>query len=121
MTDTFRSFGKTPGDLGINQAEFDALVKVLRMLESGNIASDAFGMGHVDSRRGHCIAGWARIVSMEGAFDRPVFPYWFTKKGLRRLFYPNVGNWGRIGTAEAAAAIRNYLNTGEPRWQAVLV
>lgn len=125
---------KTPAALGIADHEFDALVKVLGMLEREEIkhASEcepvvgslfnmcSFGRD-TDCGTIGCIAGWARVVSNGKAFpwatdannlspDEPT-------KMLEALFYPSCGAyWGDITPSQAATALRSYLTTGDPCW-----
>jgi hypothetical protein len=121
--------------LGITAAEQAALVKVLGMLERGELRhvteqqvrsnsdeqyGDAFCMVWWDTRHdGYrcgticCIGGWAeRVGNLE-----------FVKmdKSLKDLFYPdsNKGGW-EATPAQAATALRSYLTTGEPRWAEAL-
>lgn len=100
-------------DLGIEPAEHDALVNVLGMLERGEI-TDA----EIDSSAWPtCCVGWARRVGGKHLFPKP-YREW--PKGLHDL----VGGTG-LGrdcrnAAEQARVLRNYLTTGEPRWDTAL-
>ena len=138
---------KTPTDLGISDAEFEALVKVLGMMERGEISyvrvSDddeawdhkgqyvgLFNMNEVYSTTqcgtAACIAGtcdWLFVTKFQGRFwsgfsDRGDLP-----ASLRDLFAPNVideETWKDLSVEQAAIAIRNYLSSGEARWTEVL-
>lgn len=41
--------------------------------------------------------------------------------GLSDLFYPPFDDWEKITTEESVQAIDNYLNTGDPNWEEILV
>ena len=59
-----------PSALGISEVEFDALVKVLGMLERGEIPDDQFTMRRIQHPCGTpaCLCGWANHVSEGRAF-----------------------------------------------------
>jgi hypothetical protein len=129
---------KTPADLQITDAEFDALVKVLGMLEREEIAyapssyhdpnldsvPQFFNMltvdGIADCGTTGCICGWARHVGGDRLLflDRPFF--------LDDLFCMASSGAYRGRAAEdilpheAAIALRNYLTHGKPRWNEAL-
>ena len=124
---------KTPADLGINDAEFEALLKVLGMLERGDlkhqpddnlpIMPNGFSMNTwlMESRCGTlgCIKGWARVVSR----DYELFADYTrndTVYGLFTVDHLHEKPWSEISTEEAAIALRNYLTSGEPRWAEAL-
>lgn len=132
---------KTPADLRLTDLEFEALVKVLGMLERGELKhgdfkrrepGDWFNMKSygLTDKCGTigCIAGWARVVSNGVAFpwaesDTANPLYNFTaKKNLRTLFIPSLmaSCWDKITPAQAAIALRNYLTHGEARWAEAL-
>ena len=70
----------TPSALGISDAELDALVKVLGMLERGEIPEDQFTMRRVQHpcRTPACLCGWANHVSAGRAFPHvPSHPMMF--------------------------------------------
>lgn len=136
---------KTAAELGITDAEFDALYKVLGMLEReelkympattgdvppeyNNFVPEFFNMAltHTQNSCGSacCILGWARHV----AGDRTLFhgrtP---ANSDLFRMahdaglsIYPGKFS-NEILPDEAAIALRNYLTFGEARWAEVLV
>lgn len=133
----------TPSALAISDAEFDALVKVLGMLERGEIPNDQFNMRRVQHpcRTPACLCGWANHVSAGRAFpleaqSRPsLFPSLFTKtttygprwKELPRPVLQLFGYGGRptdpvyaASPSQAAIALRNFLSRGEPRWDEAL-
>jgi hypothetical protein len=124
-------------DLGIKDVEFEALIKVLGMLEreelkhcvSGpNYAMEpnGFNMGDWCTRRGECgtvacIGGWVAIITEQDPRD-----YVKDAKGhLRELYYPPQGAkgemlFGEIKPPQAATALRSYLSTGEANWAEAL-
>lgn len=122
---------KTPADLGIADAEFEALMKVLGMLERGELkhaanpfayqGHDGFHMSDFDYKDDDsvcgtvcCIAGWcdriaATSLSVKCMQDK--LPY-----ELDTLFMGPA----MTTPAQAAIALRNYLTFGEPRWDDAL-
>lgn len=124
---------KTSTELGILDAEFEALLKVLGMLERGELrhsfpldairkTSIGFSMNFwgyeppaVACGTVHCIGGWAEAI-----LGKP-FKHYDRKSNLGRLFWPRqVAGWDRITPSHAAIALRNYLTHGEPRWAETL-
>lgn len=124
---------KTPADLGIADADFDALAKVLGMLERQeiedlpkgprtfslaplNVDLSKFYMGMVtvgtDCGTAGCILGWARHVARNRIFPETCGPT-YRSTPLGRLFF---GDGIFANGAQAAIALRNYLTHGEPRW-----
>lgn len=128
-----------PAALGISDIEFESLVKVLGMLERGEIEympatwrdcprrSDPvtpkfFNMCLIETENNCgtacCILGWARHV----AGDRTLFGGELHQplKDLFRLGDTSDGYVGKFSEemlpSEAAVALRSYLTTGEPRW-----
>ncbi len=61
---------KTAKELGLADAEVEALITVLGMLERGDIARAEFHMGHFrhECRTPACICGWAHHISGGQAF-----------------------------------------------------
>lgn len=132
---------KTAADLQLSNAEFEALVKVLGMLErneiphhSDNSSIDRFDMGTWYSDAcgtAGCIAGWAHHISGRAVFK---FVSGFggpTTDGLETLFCPFPCSafdsasaasraFRNIQPEQAAIALRNYLTSGEPRWSEAL-
>lgn len=126
---------KTPADLGIQDAEFEALVKVLGMLERREIAAAHFTMDRVGGmqegylKAGHgcgtagCLLGWARFVA-----DRKLFEDFSICSGsaLCRLFMfacesDPIHQLRKLVTpAQAAIGLRNFLTTGEACWTEVM-
>lgn len=124
---------KTPADLKITNAEFDSLVKVLGMLERGEImkgpkrirpwsidnlpAPTLFDMHFeaIGTKCGTvcCFLGWAKHVSQVPVFNRSMR---FTAE-LHELTFPQVpGALDCNDPAKGAIALRNYLTHGEARW-----
>lgn len=126
---------KTPAELQITDAEFEALVKVLGMLERGDIKPSKFSMHHPgdqdtwtidDCGTPACIAGWARYVAGDRIFDRAAYspsPY---SQELSNLFMMGRArcDWPAspfLATPhQAAIALRGYLTTGQTRWDEAL-
>lgn len=121
---------KTPADLKITNAEFDALRKVLGMLERDevphappplafkNVPASEPVYFNMDSWSAPsscgtvcCIGGLAEMVGNLGlgSLTRDKRP------ALAPLFYPKCSDH-LITPSQAAIALRNYLTTGEPRW-----
>lgn len=121
---------RTATDLGISDIEFESLVKVLGMLERGEIKERQLHMHQVGSPEcgtPACILGWARHVAHD-SFPHRIFPERGTM-GVRDLFLmcASARTWtavksarAGIGPAQAAIALRNYLVTGEPKWSEAL-
>ena len=124
----------TPSALGISDVEFEALVKVLGMLERGEISDDQFTMRRVQHpcRTPACLCGWANHVSAGRAFPLQAKPgvtvFSKTTYGPRWREMPRpvlelFGYGGRptdpvyaASPPQAAIALRNFLTQGEPRW-----
>lgn len=124
---------KTPTDLGISDIEFDALLKVLGMLEREEIKPEQFTMDRVLHNCGTpaCMCGWANYVSEGKAFPlrnrkySTMEPSWKRiPKDLLILFAygssagPDMAR--RATTSQAANALRSYLTHGEARWAEAL-
>lgn len=114
---------KTPTDLGLSDAEFESLLKVLGAMERGEIKPHQFNMEYWESpcRTAHCIGGWADHMSAGDVFDNLPTP------AINELFYPECYQVGTVlvsgfkaTTVQAASALRNYLTTGEPNWAEAL-
>jgi hypothetical protein len=128
----------TPSALGISDVEVDALVKVLGMLERGEISDDQFTMRRVQHpcRTPGCLCGWANHVSAGRAFPLQAKPgltiFSNTTYGPRWREMPRpvlelFGYGGRptdpvyaATPSQAAIALRNFLTQGEPRWAEAL-
>lgn len=127
---------KTPADLRITDVEFDALYKVLGMLERDevkyaplgepicgrDITPVFFNMALVKSNgecgTAACIMGWARYFGGDDLFRRLLTP------ALNDLFCmghePGSPFRGKLPEdilpSDAAPALRSYLTHGEPCW-----
>ncbi len=129
----------TPSALGLSDVEFESLVKVLGMLERGEIPDDIFTMRRVQHpcRTPACLCGWANHVSAGRAFPLQAPARWSLfstavayaprwkelPQPVLRLF----GFGGRptdpvyaATPSQAAVALRNFLTQGEPRWAEAL-
>src|SRR4051812_17816659 len=98
--------------LGVTQEEWAALIKVLGMLERGELVHRKnFRMDDWDCGTAACIGGWAdRLFNVDFNRRDP-------NAGLDELFMATgVAQWGDITEEQAAIALRNYLTTGRPRW-----
>ncbi|MBX9774483.1 MAG: hypothetical protein K2Y71_08710 [Xanthobacteraceae bacterium] len=127
-----------PSALGLSDVEYESLVRLLGMLERGEIPDDQFTMRRVQHpcRTPACLCGWANHVSGGRAFPleaKPgatVFsnatyaPRWRDMPHrLKDLF----AYGGRAtdpvylaSPSQAAIALRNFLTEGEPRWTEAL-
>ena len=127
---------KTPADLGLTDIEFESLLRVLRMLERGEIKeapqTARFGMwlgaepptmfrmanvmGSCECGTAACLLGWARHI----AGDERLLEA--STKGCHpanELFFPRKDRGVAIACrnpAIGAIALRNFLTFGEPRW-----
>jgi hypothetical protein len=118
---------KTAKELGLADAEVEALITVLRMLEREDIAQEQFHMGHFrhECRTPACICGWAHHISSGRAFPElsspygPIILYRRLSHSTGALFRLTAarGSGSEITPAQAAVALRNYLTHGEPRWE----
>jgi hypothetical protein len=128
-----------PSALGISNVEFESLVKVLGMLERGEIPASEFTMRRVQHpcRTPACLCGWANHVSGGKAFPLHPQSRWSlfgnpTTYGPRWKEQPQrvrelFGYGGRTtdpvyaaSPSQAAIALRNFLTHGEARWAEAL-
>lgn len=126
-------------ELRISKQLYQALQKVLKRLETGDLVHIGQGMEHdayFDFLETHecpngfnmrtllntnkkcgtvgCIAGWAAI---EMGISPSKIPGWDIP-ALQDLFYPPIFDpYSSITTAQAAQALRNYLTLGSPDWE----
>jgi hypothetical protein len=129
---------KTHIELGLSEIEHKSLVKVLGMLERGEIPAEQFHMAttggdmkgnwwvdpNAECGSPACICGWARHVSgvSPRIFDGSTEKGWGKYQiGLRNLFQMagDCSDGGPVdmdSTEEAAIALRAYLTTGRPVW-----
>jgi hypothetical protein len=127
-----------PSALGLSDVEFESLVKLLGMLERGEVPDDQFTMRRVQHpcRTPACLCGWANHLSGGRAFPLEA------KAGLTvfssttyaprwREMSPRLQNLFAYGgraidpvyaatPSQAAIALRNFLTDGEPRWAEAL-
>jgi hypothetical protein len=116
-------------DLGISEVERDALIATLFAFERGEI--DNFTMRHFRENCGTpaCICGWANyfsegrafaeVTSMSGVLATKRL-YHRLPKQLQYLFdIQGLPQQSGATQAQAAAAMSNYLTSGEPRWDEV--
>lgn len=103
---------KTPQQLAIPQTNFDALVKVLGMLEREEIPADKFTMrvvGNPECGAPGCIKGWAESIGYNDDAS--------ALSAITGLFFPmDIYCYSATG-AQAATALRSYLTTGDPNWR----
>lgn len=131
---------KTAADLRISEAGHGALIKVLGMLERGEIKHQpildfyepltritrAVGFNMFDFySRGDCgtvccLCGWAEVVGELEPFSLAAER--LKNHALDVLFEPDRSLSPRedITATEAAAALRSYLSTGEANWAEAL-
>jgi hypothetical protein len=113
---------KTATDLKIKDAGLSALIKVLGMLERGEIEAEKFNMetvGQPDCGTAGCILGWTRTIGIDEFFGLAVsacLPP--LNKPLSALFY--TGNAFGATREQAATALRSYLTTGDANWAEAL-
>lgn len=131
---------KTPADLKIDDAEFDALRKVLGMLERAEllpldtgVKGDVFCMSATYSNEHSCgtigcIGGYAAVAMGLTGHSIKGHVYKYEKGGaLSELYFPRGTGAGRllaglrnVTPSQGAIALRNYLTHGEPRWAEAL-
>jgi hypothetical protein len=116
-------------DLSITEVERDALIATLFAFERGEI--DNFTMRRFREECGTpaCICGWANYFSEGSAFaEVSSMPGTLAVKRLHRrlpkqlqYLFDIQGLPQQAGAtqAQAAAALANYLTSGEPRWDEV--
>ena len=123
-----RSF-KSHDELQLTEPQHSALIKVLGMLERGELVRDdnrdhpnSFTMKGfwVDfnsmgiNKRGGCLCGWACHILRENNDD--LVTNKFHNGSAAELFCGGVN----ATCDQAARALNNYLVTGAPRWAEVL-
>jgi hypothetical protein len=131
---------KTAADLRIPDSWVDALVKVLGMLERGEIQKVALSNYQAPSRLKRsetpigfnmrqfyarsecgtvcCLGGWAEYIGRLKTGTLIHGRLVTGREELDVLFDPSAYGHGLepITTSQAAIALRNYLTHGEPRW-----
>lgn len=121
---------KTSEELGIVHEVHTALVDILRMMDTGelnHVEVRMTGTGEVIVGEGGnfnmqvwscgtvgCIGGWVdKLTGNSASEDIP--------RELNNLYYPpSRFIYQNITVAQAAAALRNYLNEGAPQWERVM-
>jgi len=126
----------TADQLNLTARQHDALIKVLGMLERGELKhgpyhlskAKIFNMGTWWIEGGcstaGCIGGWANHIAGSVLFNG-IRNY---NAPLRCLLYPGAEpecedsniRYSSITTEEAAQALSNYLTTGKADWRSVL-
>lgn len=106
-------------ELGIDERLHESLIKVLGMLERGEIKPKCFTMrlpewslyNEPTCSTPCCILGWARVVGKKRYLGID-----------HQLFYPSDGNsvGYEANPTQAARVLRHYLATGEVTWAAVM-
>jgi hypothetical protein len=127
-----------PSALGLSDVEFESLVKVLGMLERGEISDDQFTMRRVQHpcRTPACLCGWANYISAGRAFplhakpgatvfsSKTLSPRWREMPSrLQELFAYGGRPTDAVYLAtpsQAAIALRSYLTHGEAHWDEAL-
>jgi hypothetical protein len=120
-----------PDVLGISATAQAALIKVLGMLERGelhycrrgdDIRPNGFNLANhrVELACGTvaCIAGWADIAARPRRLN--LLRQAAKRAALADLFAPENLSWHAVRPEQAACALRNYLTLGEPRWSDVI-
>src|SRR5271170_4938369 len=125
---------KTAKDLGLNNAERNALIKTLVLLETEKIKhagfSTSWDLEYDGKFTGHfnmatwgraapcgtvaCIGGTADRI---GQLERSIADSARGNRALSELFNPScidICQWVEITPEEAARALRSYLTTGDP-------
>lgn len=121
---------KTPADLGVSKVEFYALIKVLGMLERGELVDhkcinshgkfeptipNGFNMNCSGEKTAcgtvACIGGWIAIL-----LEKPHTYVYETRANLHNLFWGYLPN---TTVAEAAIATRNFLTFGTALWNEI--
>lgn len=138
---------KTAADLGISDIELDALIKVLGMLERGELVHgkyplassfrkpNEFNMGVTLKRYGECgtvgcLMGWAHVVSGNKAFKACINRTFQNEADIMAVLPGNLtdlfGLKERVALlsdrtpAQSATALRSYLTTGDANWAEAL-
>lgn len=138
---------KTAADLSLTEREHSALIGVLGMLERDEVRhvpvkrtfksrlaprekTYLFNMEHFytksDCGTAACIAGAADLFFGSAFIVHAGFGAglrFALSRQARELFAPRAiseDDWSQITTAQAAAALRSYLTTGEANWAEAL-
>lgn len=132
---------KPAADLGITDSDHDALIKLLAILERGEVRhveikdgtcvdpagefTGAFNMANIytagDCGTAACMAGTCDWL-LGTKFAPGGYPADWPET-LHDLFCPDAieeKDWNTITVPQAASALRNYLTLGQPCWDEVL-
>lgn len=127
---------KSHVDLGIGEVEQTSLVKVLGMLERGELQHGMYPLARMFRQSNEsnmatllneancgtigCIAGWAHHISGGEAFPEIAAGNWEVRwnRSLIDLFGigRSIGSLYHLTPAQAATALRSYLTTGDAKW-----
>lgn len=122
-------------DLGISEAQKDALIKTLVLMETdklvhvrppdeinwyamesftGKFNMDAWNLSYEGCGTVACIGGTAEMVGGVSFGERHID----LPENLYSLFYPGdiFDDWEKITVEQASRALRSYLTTGHARW-----
>jgi hypothetical protein len=124
---------KTAAELGVNEAEMSALIRVLGMLEREELPhdpnceterGDAFRMNGLwhgnECGTVGCIAGHVAAQVSKGTEYRFAQEFQDRNEQLADLCLPIESELSEITPSQAASALRNFLTLGEARWAEVL-
>lgn len=116
--------------LDIIDQEFEGLVKVLGMLERGELRhvphhkpsskkGNGFRMADWDCGSAACIGGWIERITKIRFYSGEYSP------ALEQLYFPedpgdDENSPYDANTEQAARAVRNFLTYGQPRWREVM-
>lgn len=98
-------------ELGIPKQEHLDLIQVLGMFERHEIPGRLFNMrviGRPKCGTPGCILGWCQ------SFNESSFHGVYENRGLFSI------QWGDATPAQAGIAVRNYLTTGDHKWEEIL-
>jgi hypothetical protein len=110
----------TATDLGISQAEYEALQVVRDGLASGEFSHDerTFDMHATceatDCGTAACIGGWVALTMGKARHEANDY-VWANERGpLKALYFPrDIPSWDDITPAVAAATITSFIDSGE--------
>ncbi len=112
----------THTELGVTAEEHTALIKVLGMLERGELVHDPFGdrvpngfcmvTWGASCGTTACIGGWVAALNEVSQIE---YVNISRSGNLRDLYWPS-GNAYDATPAQAAFALRSFLSTGKPNW-----
>lgn len=124
----------TPTDLGISEAEHNALRLTLNALERGelrhvrparhsNLEAPFTGHFNMDCWRASgecgtvaCLGGTAEMLGQLPVHS--LYVAMSANRELRNLFYPTVIScWNEITSDQAATALHSFLTTGNSNWR----